>query len=168
VSQELRAVKSRSYGIDLLPKLRKYRILINNSVKSKQVFEFNCDLLNTVSCYENNGVSKTMKNVFIILIATISFGVQATTKDSSNVKVQLISAWASSGGILLQTNPKHSIEGLSCTNDYWLELDKNQPGYQAILSMLLSAQATQKTITVRAVDDNSSDFCRLERVITTP
>ena len=50
MSQELRAVKSRSYGIDLLLKLRKYRILINNSVKSKQVFEFNCDLLNTISC----------------------------------------------------------------------------------------------------------------------
>jgi len=109
-----------------------------------------------------------MKRVFIILMAMIICGTQATTKDSNNVKVQLVSAWASSGGILLQTNPKHSISGLSCTSDYWLELDKNQPGYQAILSMLLSAQATQKTITVRAVDDNSSNFCRLERVITTP
>ena len=109
-----------------------------------------------------------MKSVFIILTAMMTFGTQGATKDSSNVKVQLLSAWASSGGILLQTNPKHSIAGLSCTNDYWLELDKNQSGYQAILSMLLSAQATQKTITVRAVDDNSSDFCRLERVIITP
>jgi hypothetical protein len=51
VSQELHAVKSRSYGIDLWLKLRKYRILINNSVESKLVFELNCDLLNTICCY---------------------------------------------------------------------------------------------------------------------
>lgn len=109
-----------------------------------------------------------MKNILVFLMAVLSLGVQATTKDSSNLKVQLISAWASSGGILLQTNPKHSVAGLSCTNDYWLELNKNQPGYQTILSMLLSAQVTQKNITVRAIDDNNSDFCRLERVIITP
>jgi hypothetical protein len=139
-----------------------------NCIECNQSLESTQKSRDSIWRYENNGASKTMKTVFTILIAMISFGAQATIKDSSNVKVQLISAWASSGGILLQTNPQHSIEGLSCTNNYWLELDKNQPGYQAILSMLLSAQATQKTITVRAVDDNNSDFCRLERVITTP
>lgn len=105
-----------------------------------------------------------------ILLFTIIFLTQnalAAYKDTDGVKVQLISAWANNGDILLQTNPRHSIEGLNCQGDYWLTLKKNSPGYEAILSMLLSAQATQKTILVRA-EDSGTDFCNLTRVIANP
>ena len=99
-----------------------------------------------------------MKYFVIIIGILISSLASAAYKDTGNVKVQLISAWASEGGILLQTNPQHSIEGLSCESSYWLKLNVDQPGYSAIVSMLLSAQATQRPITVRAVDDQGTDF----------
>lgn len=51
MSLELYAEKLRNYGIDFSMKLRKYLKLRNNSVKYIQMFEFNCDLLNTISCY---------------------------------------------------------------------------------------------------------------------
>lgn len=109
-----------------------------------------------------------MKKYLVITALFLSSYASAAYKDTGNVKVHLVSAWASEGGILLQTNPQHSIEGLGCDSSYWLKLNVDQPGYNAIVSMLLSAQATQKPITVRAVDDQGTDFCRLERVITSP
>ncbi len=111
-------------------------------------------------------MSKAMELLLIGLL--LSAPVYAAQLDSSNVKVQLISVWASSGDVLLQTNPRHNIAGLACSNDFWLVLDKDQLGYEGILSLLLSAQAQQSNITVRAVDDIGSNFCRLERVVTQP
>lgn len=90
----------------------------------------------------------------------------ANTLDSSGLTIKLLSVWADDGGVLVQTEPKHSIEGLSCTGDYWLRLSKDAAGYEALLSVLLSAQATQSKITVRA-GESGSEFCNLERVIIT-
>lgn len=111
-------------------------------------------------------MSKGIKLILLSLLFSVP--VYAAHVDSSNVKVQLISVWASSGDVLLQTNPRHNITGLGCGNDFWLVLDKDQPGYDGILSLLLSAQAQQTNITVRAVDDSGPGFCRLERVVTQP
>ncbi|MFL0805626.1 MAG: hypothetical protein K6L81_18075 [Agarilytica sp.] len=67
---------------------------------------------------------------------------------------------------MVQTKPKHDVSGLVCESNYWLELSKEHEGYEATLSLLLASQMAGKSITVRAVDDMGTDFCRLHRVIT--
>ena len=64
----------RNYGIDFLTELGKYLKPINYSVKYIQMFEFNCDLLNTVSCYIKN-----MKLIFKLSIIFLSLKASATT-----------------------------------------------------------------------------------------
>ena len=95
----------------------------------------------------------------------LSLGAFAGHIDTHDLKVEQISVWGDSGDLLVQTSPKHNIEGLSCSSDYWLKLNKNDEGYEALSSMLIAAQMAGKTITVRAVDDAGTDFCRLQRVI---
>lgn len=107
---------------------------------------------------------KTISLVFLGLFVA-AMPVLAAYKDTDNAKIHLISAWSDNGNILVQTNPKHDISGLSCTNDYWLALDKDSEGYQAILSMLLSAQASKINVKVRAQDNGTNQFCRLSRII---
>ena len=107
-----------------------------------------------------------MKNLLILLAAIVTASSYADYKDTGNVTINLLSVWADGGDILVQTNPKHDISGLGCGSDYWLKLNKSNAGYEGTLSMLLSAQATQVKVTVRAHDDQGTDFCRLGRVIT--
>ena len=103
--------------------------------------------------------------VFLLTMAAMSFS-YGDYKDSSGVKIKLVSIWGGNGNVLIQTNPNHSIDGLACTSNFWLELDLTAPGYEGMLSMLLTAQATQSTVTVRAFDDIGTGFCRLDRLIT--
>ena len=100
----------------------------------------------------------------LLAIAFVGFA-HSDYVDTSNLKIELISVWTTSGDILVQTNPKHNIQGLACTSDYWLKLSETALGYDGTLSMLLSAQATQAKVTIRAIDDQGTDFCRLDRVI---
>lgn len=111
---------------------------------------------------------KSSKLTQILCLLPILLSVSAAyaaSKDTNNVKVKLISVWTSNGNILVQTNPRANILGLTCTNDYWLVLYKNDLGYQAALSMLLSAQVTQKGVSVSAEDNSGNEFCRLRRVV---
>lgn len=108
-----------------------------------------------------------MNKVFVLLVLLVSSGVFAEWKDSSSVSVELISVWGKTGDALIQTNPKATITDLKCTDNYWLTLDKTDPGFQSIMAMLLAAQMSGKTITVRAEDDGvTKSYCRLARVIT--
>ncbi|WP_218418481.1 hypothetical protein [Alteromonas lipotrueae] len=105
---------------------------------------------------------------FLTLLFISDCALGASYKDTDNVNIHLISVWTSNGEVLVQTNPKHDVSGLSCTNNFWLVLKKDSAGYEATLSMLLSAQATRTNVTVRASDDNSNDFCRLSRLVLKP
>ena len=107
-----------------------------------------------------------MKKLIYVLLSTLCFPVFADYKETSNLQISQISAWGSSGDILIQTNPKHSIDSLGCTSNYWLKLRKIDDGYQAMLSMLMAAQIAKTSVLVRAIDDSGTDFCRLERVIS--
>ena len=102
-----------------------------------------------------------MKKIISILAITLASFSHADYNDTNNIKIELVSVWTTSGDILVQTNPKHTIQGLSCTSDYQLKLSETAVGYDGTLSMLLSAQATQATVTVRAYDDQGTDFCKL-------
>lgn len=106
-----------------------------------------------------------MKIIISILAITLACFAHADYKDTSNIKIELVSVWTTSGDILVQTSPKHNIQGLGCSSDYWLKLSQTAQGYDGTLSMLLSAQSTQAKVTVRAYDDQGTDFCRLDRVI---
>ena len=104
--------------------------------------------------------------IFVALIVGFMGSAQAAYKDSSDVKVKLISVWSLSGGVLLQTEPKPDISGLTCSNDYWLVLSTTAAGYQPTIAMLMAAQATGKSITVRAEDNSGNEFCLLSRIIS--
>lgn len=107
------------------------------------------------------------KALILVLICTfLSVFANADYIDTDNVTVELISVWSNDGGLLVQTSPKPNISTLSCTNDYWLVLQKDEGGYEAILSMLLAAQLAKTKITVRAEDNGGEVFCKLSRVIT--
>jgi len=110
-------------------------------------------------------LKRVMTLLFTPLVFMSTHTVAANWKDTNDVKIKLISVWTANGDVLIQTEPRHNISGLNCTNDYWLTLNKNEPGFQATLSMLLSAQATQKPVLVRAQGEGG-EFCRLTRVIT--
>ena len=101
--------------------------------------------------------------LFLLFYFSTSFTSIAATKDTE-AKVEFLSVWTSNGELLVQTNPKHDITGLDCTNNYWLTLKKSEPGYEATLSILLSAQITQNNVVFRAEGGNG-EFCRLTRVI---
>lgn len=108
-----------------------------------------------------------IKTIFLtanlMLFSTLTMA--ASHKDTSDVNIELVSVWTSDGDVLVQTNPRHDISGLTCTDNYWLVLDKSAIGYETTLSMLLAAQASSAKVTVRASDDNSHNICRLSRLV---
>jgi len=59
-----------------------------------------------------------MKKIISILAITLASFSHADYNDTNNIKIELVSVWTTSGDILVQTNPKHTIQGLSCTSDY--------------------------------------------------
>ncbi len=107
---------------------------------------------------------KYLKIVGIVTVL-IASNVNAAFKDTNNVKVEMISVMSKSGNISVRTTPRPDLSGLTCTNNNWLVLYKDDIGYNATLAMLLSAQATQKAIKISAEDDNGNEWCKLRRVI---
>jgi hypothetical protein len=55
-----------------------------------------------------------MKIIISILAITLTCFARADYKDTSNIKIELVSVWTTNGDILVQTSPKHSISGLAC------------------------------------------------------
>ena len=108
---------------------------------------------------------KLANTLALVFMMAMSIFAHAAYKDTNSVKVNQISVWTNTGSILVQTTPRPDISGLNCSNDYWLVLDKNDAGYQAALSMLLSAQATQKSVNVSAEENGGGECCRLRRVV---
>ena len=106
-----------------------------------------------------------MKKIISILAITLASFSHADYNDTNNITIELISVWTTSGDILVQTKPKHNIQGLGCSSDFWLKLNKTAGGYDGTLSILLSAQATQSKVIIRDYDDQGTDLCRLDRVI---
>lgn len=91
----------------------------------------------------------------------------SATKDTLNVEVSLLSVWTTANGnVLVQTNPRHSMEGLTCSNNYWLVLAKGDIGFETTLTMLLASQAKGSKVHITASDNGGSDFCLLSRVTT--
>jgi len=111
---------------------------------------------------------RLLKIVVTLICFSLPHVVLADFKDTSNVTVALISVWTNNGDVLVQTNPRPDISGLTCTNDYWLRLNKSEVGFDATLAMLLSAHAAKHNISVSAQDNDGDDFCRLRRVIILP
>ena len=111
---------------------------------------------------------RIFRDIILPMVLFFSASANSTYKDTFNVKVDLLSAWSISGAVLVQTDPRPNITGLSCSNDYWLILNKVDLGYDAMFSMLLVAQTMQTPIIVRAENNGNNQFCHLSRVITLP
>lgn len=109
------------------------------------------------------GVIK-MKYIFLALFTIISMPTFAGTLQTGNLVISQISAWSDNGTIAVQTEPRHSMQGLNCTNDYWLFMEADAVGYDAIVALLINAQATQIPVIVEANDEIGGDFCRLSRL----
>lgn len=109
-----------------------------------------------------------MKKLLLIfsLMASI-FTAPTTAGDllTKDLKVKLISIEENTGNILVQFHPRHSINGLACTDDYWASLSKNSLVHQEMLSVLLTAYASQKPMNITVSDDPQSTFCKLKRII---
>ena len=99
--------------------------------------------------------------VFVLLSSSANAAVA-----TPSLKVALLSVTGSDGNILLQTSPRHSISGLGCTSDFWSVLPKSDPGYEAMLSQLLAAQAAQLDVSITVDTFGDGRFCRLTRVVT--
>jgi hypothetical protein len=61
-----------------------------------------------------------MKTLSFLFASIISIATYADYKDTGNITIKLVSVWANSGDICIQTNPKHDINGLDFGSDYWL------------------------------------------------
>jgi len=97
----------------------------------------------------------------LFFLPAYAFSAALVTKD---IKIDIVSAYSDGGNVLVQTNPRHSIQDLGCESDYWLTLNPDVPGYQTLLSMLLSAHATQQPVSVVVDDTDSTKFCKLTRL----
>ncbi len=119
----------------------------------------------SIAIYKMRSILNKLLLVFISILPSLVF---AANRDTANTYVKQISVWGHSGGVLIQMNPRPNIEGLGCTDDYWLRLNKSDEGYETMLSMLIAAQVTNKPILVRAEDDGDSTqpYCRLQRIIS--
>lgn len=100
----------------------------------------------------------------LILLIGLVASLNAAYVDSNNREVKLISVMANKF-TLIQTEPRHSIENMNCTNDYWAILDYTRAGYNEMLSLLISAKVSKSKVTIRVTDDMTSEFCRIERII---
>ena len=108
-----------------------------------------------------------LKVLVFISVCMFAFSAHAAYRDSSGRYVKQISVWGHTGHVLVQMEPRHDIEGLQCTDDYWLVLNKTDEGYETMLSMLIAAQIADKPILVRAEDDRrDQSYCRLQRIIS--
>ncbi len=103
------------------------------------------------------------KSLFaIVLMAMPSVSLAQTTTE--DVKISMVSLTQTGAGVNIQTEPRHQLD--NCTNDYWLSLSKGASGenYELLLSMVLTAQAADSTVTVVA-KGLGGDFCQLDRLI---
>ena len=100
----------------------------------------------------------------MLISLLLSAGSMAATS-TAGVKITTVSLEQSAGAVLIQTTPKHSLDA-GCTNDFWLVLSRTSAGdnFDALLSMVLTAKASNATVDV-AAKGVGVDFCELDRLI---
>ena len=106
-----------------------------------------------------------MKTVFLFVIAfvfAVSNGALASTA-TQGVRITTLSLTDTGGGLLVQTTPRHSLD-TGCTNNFWLVLDTSSANFEALLSMLITAQSRGSSVTVTATGAGNQ-FCNLSRVV---
>ena len=105
-----------------------------------------------------------MKIAFFSIIALFfaaSSGALASTA-TANVKITTLSL-TDTGNLLVQTTPRHTLDA-GCTTDFWLVLATSTPNFDALLSMLITAQSRGSSVTVTATGVGNQ-FCNLSRVV---
>lgn len=105
-----------------------------------------------------------MKIAFFSIIALVfaaSNGALASTT-TSGVKITKLSL-EDTGNLLVQTTPRHTLDA-GCTSDFWLVLSTSAPNFDALLSMLITAQSRGSSVTVIATGAGNQ-FCNLSRLV---
>lgn len=100
----------------------------------------------------------------LLLFALFSCVVGATQEDTAQVKIDRITVYDQNGAAMIHTEPKHSIEGTTCTGDFWVQLKKDDPNFQIMLSVILSAQATRTWVDITVTDEYGEPNCFLSRI----
>lgn len=106
-----------------------------------------------------------MKSAVILFIFTaLVFGSAAHAQTTTpGVKITKLSLTDDGGGMLIQTTPRHTLDA-GCTSDFWLALATSAPNYEALLSMLITAQTRGSSVSVSATGVGN-DFCNLSRLV---
>lgn len=106
-----------------------------------------------------------MKNSFLAIVAAVLFAGNSALADTTtaNVKITRLSLTDSGGGMLVQTTPRHTLD-TGCTSNFWLVLLKASPNYDALVSMLITAQSRGSDVTVVATGAGSAN-CTLTRLV---
>ena len=111
-------------------------------------------------------MSLNYPHMFFVIIILLPVSVSASVNTLSSVEVDTISVSTGDGLMYVSFSSALDISGLSCTNSNSLILDVSKPGYQATLSLLLSAQARGVKVKVKVNDDDGTagTYCRLSRI----
>ncbi len=114
------------------------------------------------SCLGFSTMKHTLASILIAafsLLFPVAVNAQTTTYD---VKIQIVSLETSGSNILINTNPRPTLDG-SCTLDYWILLPTGVANSDRLLAMALSAQASNVDVDVTVIDGGSS-YCMLDRL----
>ncbi len=101
----------------------------------------------------------------IVLFGSVA---HAGSVQSNDLQVTIVSAYSDGRSILVQTEPRPDITGLTCNNNFWLVLEGSELGFDTIVSFILTAHATGKRVQITAEDNGGSDFCKLTRITLMP
>ena len=85
-------------------------------------------------------------------------------KDTGQVIIDRISVYDQNGATMIHIEPKHIIEGTTCTTDFWIQLNRHDPNFQTMLSVILSAQATRTPADITVTDEFGTPNCYLSRI----
>ena len=103
-------------------------------------------------------------NKILLMITLFSCLVEAAQKDTAQVIIDRISVYDQNGATMIHTEPKHIIEGTTCTTDFWIQLNRDDPNFQTMLSVILSAQATRTPADITVTDEFGTPNCYLSRI----
>lgn len=102
------------------------------------------------------------KTLFLFML--LSSKVYATQETTEKVTIDRVTVYDQNGAVMIHTEPRHSIEGTTCTGDFWIRLDTTDPNYQTMLSLILSAQASRASTDVTVTDEFGETNCYLSRI----
>lgn len=104
--------------------------------------------------------------VLLLLSAASSMATEASEVQTASVNTNYTSVTAVDGQVLVQTPPRQTLAGLSCTNNFWAALDKSASDYCEVLSLASDAMLDKRTMDITVSDETIvGDFGSISRQV---